>query len=36
MAFTPIILHQFDKKFKRYTRKNTALPQKFVAGSLAA
>ena len=30
MAFTPIILHQFDKKFKRYTRKDTALRERVI------
>lgn len=30
MAFTPVILHQFDKKFKRYTRKDSSLRERVI------
>ncbi|MGA9097366.1 MAG: type II toxin-antitoxin system RelE/ParE family toxin [Methanotrichaceae archaeon] len=30
MAFTPIALHQFDKKFKKYIKKDSALRERVI------
>ena len=30
MAFTPVSLYQFDKKFKKYTKKDTILRERVI------